>query len=105
MSRGAQQPVYWLAQAAAGQIPQRQGDQAEHFVGERADIQPLRFLEGLPDPLAVERILAEQRRSNDVLYHLWVGAETVELYCRLAALGEISVSWLALGVHAMLIVN
>ena len=79
VTRGAQQPVHRLAQAAAGQIPQRQVDRAEHLVRERADMQPLPFLEPLPDPLAVERILAEQRRPNDLRNDLRVGAEAVAL--------------------------
>src|SRR5206468_3762052 len=79
VTRGTQQPVYRLAQAAAGQIPQRQVDRAQYLVRECADMQPLPFLEPLPDPLTVERMLAEQRRPNDLLNDMRVGTEAVAL--------------------------
>jgi hypothetical protein len=37
-------------------------------------MEPLPFLEPLPDPLAVERVLTEQRRADDMLNDMRVGA-------------------------------
>jgi len=42
----------------------RQVDRGQHAVGQGAEIQPLALLEGVPDALTVEGILADQHRHR-----------------------------------------
>ena len=56
-----------LPEDPSGQIPQGEINGRQHAVGEGAQIQPLPLLQGVPDALAIERVLADQHWRDDVL--------------------------------------
>src|SRR2546425_9914634 len=56
-----------LPEDPSGQVPQGEINGRQHAVGESAQIQPLPLLQGVPDALAIERVLADQHRRDDVL--------------------------------------
>ena len=66
-TRCAEQSVDGLPEHLAGQVPQSQVDRRQHPVRQRAQVQPLAFLERVPDALPIEGVLARQHRGDDLL--------------------------------------
>ena len=77
VTRCAQQFVDRQVGVLAGQIPECQVDGAEHLVGQLSQMQPLAFLEHLPEVLAIEGVLADEQRLDQTLDHIRAAAECI----------------------------